>query len=183
MTGRNLTLPTKARRGAPVLERLERYIERDAASGCWLWRGCTDGTPSREGYALLTIDYKIYKAHRVSYEAHVGPIPEGLQLDHLCRVRRCVNPKHLEPVTAAENLRRAAIHATRVTECPYGHQYDESNTYVVPTTGDRQCRSCRRVRDVLWRAMTPQERATRKAAGLPVVDLAAHFAQQQENAA
>lgn len=171
---------TKVRNGAPAKERLQRFIRVDT-SGCWLWTGCTDGT----GYAQMTIDYKSLKAHRVAYEAYVGPIPEGLQLDHLCRVRHCVNPEHLEPVTALENMRRRPRYGHgHETECPYGHPYDEANTYVGPMESHRQCRTCRRARSALYEAMTPEERADRKAAGLPVVDLAAYFAaQEQETAA
>jgi endogenous inhibitor of DNA gyrase (YacG/DUF329 family) len=68
---------------------------------CWLWEGCTRG-----GYGRLKIDGKMSEAHRASYEYHVGKIPEGLVLDHLCRNRSCINPAHLEPVTTAENIRR-----------------------------------------------------------------------------
>lgn len=63
----------------------------------------------------------------VAYEMYVGPIPEGMQLDHLCRVRHCVNPAHLEVVTQQENMRRVAV---LTTHCPRGHEYNEENTYV-----------------------------------------------------
>ena len=66
--------------------------------GCWIWRGRI----APNGYGRLGSKY----AHRVMYELHVGPIPTGLDVDHLCRVRHCVNPRHLEPVTRSENLRR-----------------------------------------------------------------------------
>lgn len=86
----------RRRKGDP----LTRY-EVDA-NGCWIWLGRINGF----GYGELKCGERRLKAHRVSYEHHVGPIPEGLDLDHLCRVRPCVNPEHLEPVTRSENIRR-----------------------------------------------------------------------------
>jgi hypothetical protein len=80
---------------------LKRYIV-DEETGCWLWTGGTRG-----GYGRLKLaDYGMMEAHRASYEFHKGKIPEGLQLDHLCRNRSCINPDHLEPVTLQENIRR-----------------------------------------------------------------------------
>lgn len=75
------------------------------------------------------------------YEAFVGPIPDGLQIDHLCRVRHCVNPAHLEPVTIAENVRRGAA---AQTHCKYGHEYTPENTVI--HHGGRECRTCNRIR-------------------------------------
>jgi hypothetical protein len=85
-------------------------------------------------------------AHRWSYEALVGPIPPGLEIDHLCRVRNCVNPSHLEPVTKAVNILRgesmSARHA-RQTHCKSGHPFDAENTRMT-TDGQRRCRTCDR---------------------------------------
>jgi hypothetical protein len=102
-------------------------------------------------------------AHRWSYEYHVGPIPEGLDIDHLCRNRACVNPEHLEPVTRAENIRRAA---QVKTHCPSGHEYTEENTYIRPGTIHRKCRACAAERD-LTRAdeKNAKRRAQRAAKG------------------
>jgi transcriptional regulator with XRE-family HTH domain len=86
---------------APIGERLAAKTEVDA-NGCWIWLGRINGF----GYGEIKCGERRLKAHRVSYEHHVGPIPEGLDLDHLCRVRPCVNPEHLEPVTRSENVRR-----------------------------------------------------------------------------
>lgn len=72
-------------------------------SGCWIW----SGSVSTHGYGVLRIRGRQYKAHRVMYEMYRGTIPVGLEIDHLCRVRQCCNPEHLEPVTRAENARRA----------------------------------------------------------------------------
>ena len=110
-------------------------------NGCWLWTG-----PLAGGYPLLGgRDY----AHRVAYTLWVGPIPEGLTLDHLCRTPACVNPKHLEPVTLRENILRGTSPAARnaaVTRCPAGHQYDQSNTHITKS-GSRHCRTCHRERE------------------------------------
>lgn len=102
-------------------------------------------------------------AHRWSYEHHVGPIPEGLSIDHLCRNRRCINPEHLEPVTHRENTLRgvgfAAVNAAK-THCVQGHRYSPTNTYTDPL-GYRHCRTCRRQVD---RNRQPRRQQTRKAA-------------------
>jgi hypothetical protein len=82
-------------------------------------------------------------AHRFSYEAYVGPIGAGLHIDHLCRVRSCVNPKHLEPVTQRVNTLRGEGRAAlqlRVTHCPRGHEYTPDNIYL--WRGHRACRTC-----------------------------------------
>ncbi len=110
---------------------------------CWLW---TAGLAHGYGSFRL-IDRAVY-AHRMAYELMVGPIPEGLHLDHLCRVTNCVNPEHLEPVTCRENNLRgispAAVNAAK-THCPQGHQYSAENTYENPNSGRRLCRACQRV--------------------------------------
>lgn len=90
--------------GAPLET---RYSEQDRGyeTPCWIWTGST----IRSGYGRLMYRGEQVLAHRRYYEHHVGPIPEGLTIDHLCRVRACVNPDHLEPVTNAENVRRGGI--------------------------------------------------------------------------
>ena len=126
--------------------RIKRLTVIDA-QGCWRWQG---RTMPHEGYGVLSTreDGKTHThlAHRVAYETFVGPISDGLQLDHLCRVRDCVNPAHLEPVTPRENVMRspiaqAALNAAK-THCPQGHPYDEANTYRTPR--GRVCRACAR---------------------------------------
>ena len=74
-------------------------------SGCWLWTG----KPAKNGYGVISVNNTDRYAHRLSYELHIGPIPDGLTIDHLCMVRLCVNPEHLEPVTRSENTRRELI--------------------------------------------------------------------------
>lgn len=126
----------------PALERLE--IRTDRTGECWLWTGRLNGY----GYAEMKLGGRYQMAHRVAYQEIVGPIPEGYQLDHLCRVRHCVNPAHLEPVTSRENTVRgeapSAINAAK-THCKRGHAFDETNTY--RWRSSRICRECRRLRD------------------------------------
>jgi hypothetical protein len=112
-------------------------------SGCWEYATGTRADAS--GYRQVSIGNVAGRsvlryAHRVAYEHLVGPVPEGLQLDHLCRNRACVNPAHLEPVTAQENRRRAAA---LITTCPQQHPYDDDNT-AYSRTGQRYCRACKR---------------------------------------
>lgn len=97
----------------------------------------------RSGYGQTWDGQKVLLAHRVAYELAVGPIPEGLHIDHLCRNRACVNPKHLEPVTCLENVRRGAAVKTH---CPHGHEYTPENSYHHPA-GGRICRICIRKRN------------------------------------
>jgi hypothetical protein len=110
---------------------------------CWLWAG----TEMARGYPYFKVNGRMVRAHRFAYKLLVGAIPEGLTLDHLCRVTLCVNPRHLEPVTHRVNILRGdglAAHNAGVTACPKGHAYDERNT--LRTRGKRQCRACSRER-------------------------------------
>lgn len=107
---------------------------------CWIWTG----SPINSGYGNFYSERRTFVlAHRFAYELLVGPVPEGLTIDHLCRVPLCVNPAHLEPVTQAENNRRAA-EANRRDHCPHGHEYTPENSYIAPR-GDRRCRECDRI--------------------------------------
>jgi len=129
------------RHGSPVRMRPnleERFWAKvQKGPGCWEWQGCL-----ARGYGQLWGTTKILLAHRFSYELLIGPIPEGLTIDHLCRNCRCVNPAHLEPVTLAENIRRGEPWNVRKTHCPSGHPYDEVNTR--HSNGRRKCRACGR---------------------------------------
>ena len=122
----------------------------DKDGDCWLW---TAGkTP--EGYGKFWLDGRTVLAHRIAYGLEHGAIPDGLHLDHLCRVRHCV--RHIEPVTVRENLLRgpttlAAINAAK-THCRNGHEFTAANTYS-PPDGSRMCRECMRASDrrAYWR--------------------------------
>lgn len=100
---------------ATDLERLAKFITHDEG-GCWLWTGSLD----KHGYGRSYLNGRNRSAHAVMYELTIGPCPDGLELDHLCHVRNCVNPTHLEPVTHAENLRRATPRKKKA-ECKNGH--------------------------------------------------------------
>lgn len=121
----------------------ERFWSRvDKTGDCWLWLGPLDHGGYGKCHRTDDGVERTYGAHRISYELSVGPIPDGLQLDHLCRVRSCVNPDHLEPVTQRENLVRAEgfiARQVRSSLCPKGHPYD----YIRPAGGGRDCSLCK----------------------------------------
>ncbi len=115
-------------------------IDLNHDSGCWLWTG--EVTPKGYGRGRFA-GQRIY-AHRLAYELFVGPFPDGLVTDHLCRNRRCVNPAHLEPVTNAENVARGML-GRSLTHCKRGHEFTPENTYRYG--GTRACRACARIRN------------------------------------
>lgn len=113
----------------------------DAAGDCWLWTAAiTD-----KGYGTFSLNGKMRKAHHIAYELLVGPRPDGLVIDHLCRVRNCVNPDHLEWVAAETNTLRGfspSAKCARKTYCKRGHEFTPENTYI-RKSGARTCRQCR----------------------------------------
>lgn len=119
-----------------TIDRFMKFVSPEPNTGCWLWLGTT----TQSGYGQFSIDSVATYAHRFSYESFVGPIPDGLQLDHLCRVRCCCNPHHLEPVTGKVNTNRGVRHESTKTHCPKGHPYDVANTKRYKN--NRQCRAC-----------------------------------------
>jgi len=127
-----------------ILDRLgDKMLVGD---GCWEWTGAKQ----RGGYGHLSIDGRSIGAHRVVFELLKGPIPAGLDLDHLCRNPGCVRPDHLEPVTRQVNLRRAPEmawgHRGRWTECRKGHPLSGDNLKI-QASGARACRACERERE------------------------------------
>ena len=135
-------LTTLRMRGTPQ----ERFWAKVEVTGfCWLWTG----TVNPGGYGVFDTRNEISPlAHRVAYTWLVAEIPEGLVLDHLCRIRRCVNPDHLEPITLLENILRgygASANHKRATHCKHGHAFDEANTRIL-SSGIRQCIACAEIR-------------------------------------
>lgn len=137
--------PTEQRFWSKVNKRGPMPPQSVAPGLCWEWTGAkTSG-----GYGHFWVNPVRVVCHRYAYEQLVGQIPEGLQLDHLCRNRACVNPNHLEPVTQQVNILRGFSIATSnrlKTHCPKGHPYSAENTYIHPKNNGRICRTCARER-------------------------------------
>jgi hypothetical protein len=145
------------RKRTPVLERMGRLTVIDPDTGCWLWVGGLNpngyGTVKDENSRTATV-------HRLTYKQLVGPIPDGLGLDHLCRVRRCRNPEHVEQVTQRKNLERGdTLNARGLTQthCSRDHELAAANSYRHPD-GSRRCRMCNRLRARVIRARNKEMR-------------------------
>lgn len=119
--------------------KVQLVVEKiDVTEECWLWTAST----KQNGYGQFNQGKKNWNAHRLVYLLSGRTIPDGYELDHLCRVRNCVNPDHLDPVTRKVNVRRQF---DEITHCPSGHGYTVENTYL--WRGLRHCRTCRQIRN------------------------------------
>ncbi len=135
---------------AETLRALYMVEDRGFRNPCWIWKG----SPDKLGYCRITFRGKRQMAHRFAYEFLIGPFPEGLEPDHLCRNRSCVNPDHIEPVTHAVNMARSLnpnniAHETRI--CRRGHPQTAETSYV-SRRGETICRICRNARSRRFRA-------------------------------
>lgn len=151
----------------PIEQRLLRHTEVDE-DGCWIWTKALD----RHGYGKFVIardgDWRngrqTVRPHRLAYELFVGPIPDGMTIDHLCRRRACCNPDHLKPVVNRENIMRGigppARNAQKLT-CKYGHLLEGANVYIYTYFG-REWRCCRECRRRLSREYQRRRRARAK---------------------
>jgi len=143
----------------PLSERLMEKV-RVEPSGCWVWTACLSN-----GYGIFYGGVgRSSRAYRLSYEEHVGPIPDGLCLDHLCRNRACVNPAHLEPVTSRENTLRGESHIARQaaqTHCLHGHPLSGDNLYAKKRGSStiRICRECDNKAGREWKRKNRKSRA------------------------
>ena len=135
-----------------TLIRFQKKIELDLLSGCWVWTA----SKNEHGYGKISYNGNPVRAHILSYQHWNGDIPKGLELDHKCRNRSCVNPDHLEPVTHKENMNRGIVgknnQYVNATHCKNNHEFTIDNTYHRPT-GGRACKICRNdaVKRLYWR--------------------------------
>lgn len=136
----------------------EKYIvdRVDDTDGCWRWKNFVNPY----GYAVISYreggERTNEMAHRLSYKLFVGDIPEGMVIDHLCRVRDCVNPSHLEVVSQRVNIRRGLTGTGRhklLSHCSRGHKFTEKNTYIKPN-GARNCKSCLKINQIKYKGIT-----------------------------
>ena len=122
----------------------KKYLGR-----CWIWTGYKN----EDGYGRTSINGRSQYVHKFILESKIGRYPDGHETDHLCRVRSCVNPSHLECVPKAVNIKRGIVGSAvaarqrAITHCPQGHKYSKENTYIAPSKKDRRCRLCAYIRN------------------------------------
>ncbi len=150
MTDRQPTVeiskPSRPKAHKPLMPRVMAKVKHDPDTGCWTWTGYL----MAKGYACICWRGRNWLVHRAVYTKLVGPIPEGLQIDHLCENKACCNPMHLEPVTNYENGIRTGTNFTAnalKTHCPHGHEYTPENTLMRPQSMGRPgwgrfCKTC-----------------------------------------
>jgi hypothetical protein len=154
-----MTTRLLARPCPPPDARFWAKVDKNGPGGCWLWTAATD-----LGYGRLNRGGKVYRAHRIAFVHAYGEPDPKLVIDHLCRVRHCVNPMHLEAVQMAENVMRGdspSVAHSLAEKCPFDHPYTPENTYQRPD-GARVCRTCKRTQ----RREEKQRARTRKRLGL-----------------
>lgn len=138
------------RRGSAFERTWNKFLVDD---GCWLWTANVDP----DGYGRMwNRPGEPTKAHVVIWTALRGPVPAGMELDHLCAVKSCVNPGHLEPTTHQVNCQRRPQYQLEKTHCPQGHPYDEANTYTYQ--GRRSCRICAKARAAVYEVKRKERR-------------------------
>ena len=124
-----------------LVDRLLSRVSPEPNTGCWLWFGAM----REDGYGKMLLRSRQTRPHIIAYEVFVGPVPQGLVLDHLCRERSCCNPRHLEAVTPRVNILRGVSTSARnaaKTHCKHGHEFTPENTRRV--RGGRHCVTCER---------------------------------------
>lgn len=124
-------------------ERFERQYIPEPNSGCWLWIGVSNSQKGKLRYGYIGHKNKKLSAHRYSYERFIDIIPEGLVLDHLCKITLCVNPNHLEAVTQKTNILRGETGKYKrpiKSHCLHGHEFTKENSYINKNT--KRCRKC-----------------------------------------
>lgn len=136
----------RVRRAQRLVDQWQDFIEPEPNSGCWLWIACCNGN----GYGRIRVDGKTVPVHRFVYELFHEKVPAHLDMDHLCRVPRCVNPNHLEPVTHRINTLRGnspSAACAKKTYCVHGHSLEDA--YII--SGKRKCRICSALIMRKWR--------------------------------
>ena len=136
----------------------QRFIDKIEIGDCWEWTA----NKVKDGYGRFKLDGRKWLAHRFAWTLLVGPIPDGLVTDHLCRNRACVNPDHLEMVTSDENNRRRVIvnQMDRVTHCKHRHQFTPENTIIRSDGTGRACRLCAQRRSRAYELRRPPRTRT-----------------------